>query len=62
MSERTPSFWSFSQGSHMVLTDAGFLMHRSYNGLAHFYNTIKELLEDPKENDEVEQLLMWWNR
>ncbi|KAF8834350.1 hypothetical protein BDN67DRAFT_992680 [Paxillus ammoniavirescens] len=28
----------------------------------HFYCSIVELLEDPEEKDEVDQLLMWWNR
>ncbi|KIJ64395.1 hypothetical protein HYDPIDRAFT_28335 [Hydnomerulius pinastri MD-312] len=27
-----------------------------------FYTTILELLEDPDEKDEVDQLLVWWNR
>ena len=27
-----------------------------------FYNTIMELLEDPEEREEVDQLMMWWNR
>jgi hypothetical protein len=27
-----------------------------------FYNSILELLEDPDERDEVDQLLTWWNR
>ncbi|KIJ09966.1 hypothetical protein PAXINDRAFT_86706, partial [Paxillus involutus ATCC 200175] len=27
-----------------------------------FYCSIVELLEDPEEKDEVDQLLMWWNR
>ncbi|KIJ13610.1 hypothetical protein PAXINDRAFT_13568 [Paxillus involutus ATCC 200175] len=27
-----------------------------------FYNSILELLEDPDERDEVEQLMVWWNR
>ncbi|KIJ12184.1 hypothetical protein PAXINDRAFT_83251, partial [Paxillus involutus ATCC 200175] len=26
-----------------------------------FYNSILELLEDPDERDEVEQLMVWWN-
>ncbi|KIJ10331.1 hypothetical protein PAXINDRAFT_86236, partial [Paxillus involutus ATCC 200175] len=26
-----------------------------------FYNDILELLEDPNERDEVEQLMVWWN-
>ncbi|KIJ10242.1 hypothetical protein PAXINDRAFT_86370, partial [Paxillus involutus ATCC 200175] len=28
----------------------------------HFYNSILELLKDPEEKEEVDQLLMWWNR
>ncbi|KAF8833840.1 hypothetical protein BDN67DRAFT_992770 [Paxillus ammoniavirescens] len=28
----------------------------------HFHCSIVELLEDPEEKDEVDQLLMWWNR
>ena len=28
----------------------------------HFYNSILELLEDPEEKDEVNQLMTWWNR
>ncbi|KIJ58976.1 hypothetical protein HYDPIDRAFT_44219 [Hydnomerulius pinastri MD-312] len=28
----------------------------------HFYNSILELLDDPEEKDEVDQLLIWWNR
>jgi hypothetical protein len=27
-----------------------------------FYNTILELLDDPEEHDEVDQLMVWWNR
>ena len=27
-----------------------------------FYNSIDELLNDPEEKDEVDQLLTWWNR
>lgn len=27
-----------------------------------FYNTIMELLEDPNELTEVNELLLWWNR
>ena len=27
-----------------------------------FYNSIDELLDDPEEKDEVDQLLTWWNR
>ena len=27
-----------------------------------FYTSILELLEDPDEKDEVEQLMGWWNR
>lgn len=27
-----------------------------------FYNSILDLLDDPEEKDEVDQLLMWWNR
>ena len=27
-----------------------------------FYNSILELLEDPDEKDEVDQLMGWWNR
>ncbi|KAH7913392.1 hypothetical protein BJ138DRAFT_1002389 [Hygrophoropsis aurantiaca] len=27
-----------------------------------FYNSILDLLEDPEENEEVTQLLSWWNR
>ncbi|KAH7917216.1 hypothetical protein BV22DRAFT_1108609 [Leucogyrophana mollusca] len=27
-----------------------------------FYNSILELLEDPEEKDEVDQLMTWWNR
>ncbi|KIJ58978.1 hypothetical protein HYDPIDRAFT_118906 [Hydnomerulius pinastri MD-312] len=27
-----------------------------------FYNSILELLDDPEEKDEVDQLLIWWNR
>jgi len=27
-----------------------------------FYNSILELLEDPDEKDEVDQLMEWWNR
>ena len=27
-----------------------------------FYNSILELLEDPEERDEVNQLMTWWNR
>ncbi|KIM58664.1 hypothetical protein SCLCIDRAFT_127641 [Scleroderma citrinum Foug A] len=27
-----------------------------------FYNSILELLDDPKEKDKVDQLLTWWNR
>ncbi|KIM55229.1 hypothetical protein SCLCIDRAFT_48509, partial [Scleroderma citrinum Foug A] len=30
--------------------------------LEHFYTSIIDLLDDPDEKDEVEQLLMWWNR
>ena len=26
-----------------------------------FYNSILELLEDPDEKDEVDQLMGWWN-
>jgi len=27
-----------------------------------FYTSIDELLDDPKEKDEVDQLMTWWNR
>lgn len=27
-----------------------------------FYNSIVEFLEDPDENTEVQELLVWWNR
>ncbi|KAF8834707.1 hypothetical protein BDN67DRAFT_914415 [Paxillus ammoniavirescens] len=27
-----------------------------------FYGSIVELLDDPEEKDEVNQLLTWWNR
>ncbi|KAH7918541.1 hypothetical protein BV22DRAFT_1108331 [Leucogyrophana mollusca] len=27
-----------------------------------FYNTLQDLLEDPEEKEEVDQLLVWWNR
>lgn len=27
-----------------------------------FYNSIVEFLEDPEENTEVQELLVWWNR
>ena len=27
-----------------------------------FYNSILELLDDREEKEEVDQLLMWWNR
>jgi hypothetical protein len=27
-----------------------------------FYNSILDLLNDPEEKEEVEQLLLWWNR
>ena len=30
--------------------------------LEHFYTSILDLLGDPDEKDEVDQLLMWWNR
>ncbi|KAF8833497.1 hypothetical protein BDN67DRAFT_992828 [Paxillus ammoniavirescens] len=32
------------------------------SGNAHIHGIIVELLDDPKEKDEVDQLLMWWNR
>ena len=28
----------------------------------HFYNSVLELLNDQEEKEEVEQLLLWWNR
>jgi hypothetical protein len=27
-----------------------------------FYNSILELLDDPEEKEEVDQLITWWNR
>lgn len=27
-----------------------------------FYSSITELLDDPAESDEVDQLMTWWNR
>jgi len=27
-----------------------------------FYNSILELLDDPEERGEVDQLMAWWNR
>lgn len=27
-----------------------------------FYNSIVELLEDPEEREEVDQLMIWWNQ
>jgi len=30
--------------------------------LERFYTSILDLLDDPDEKDEVDQLLMWWNR
>jgi len=28
----------------------------------HFYTSIIKLLDDPDEKDEVDELLVWWNR
>ena len=28
----------------------------------HFYSSIVELLDDPDEKEEVDQLMTWWNR
>lgn len=28
----------------------------------HFYSSIIELLDDPDEKEEVDQLMTWWNR
>ena len=28
----------------------------------HFYNSVLELLDDPEEKEEVDQLTVWWNR
>ena len=30
--------------------------------LERFYNSVLELLEDPDEKDEVDQLMGWWNQ
>ena len=27
-----------------------------------FYNSVLELLDDPEEKEEVDQLTVWWNR
>jgi hypothetical protein len=27
-----------------------------------FYNSVLELLDDPEEKEEVDQLITWWNR
>ena len=27
-----------------------------------FYNSVLELLEDPEEQEEVEAVMVWWNR
>lgn len=27
-----------------------------------FYNSVVDFLEDPEENTEVQELLVWWNR
>ena len=28
----------------------------------YFYNLVVELLEDPEEREEADELLRWWNR
>ena len=45
------------------LTSAQVFSHTDHvTDSERFYNSILELLEDPEERDEVDQLMAWWNR
>ncbi|KAH6885998.1 hypothetical protein BKA70DRAFT_1123482, partial [Coprinopsis sp. MPI-PUGE-AT-0042] len=39
-----------------------FLRSDSETDLETFYNSVLDLLKDPEEQDEVQDLLIWWNK
>ncbi|KIM50120.1 hypothetical protein SCLCIDRAFT_34632 [Scleroderma citrinum Foug A] len=49
--------------AHFALTLAQvFLCTDLVTNSEHFYMSILELLDDPQEKDEVDQLMTWWNQ
>ena len=55
--------WSTFQQACFALTSAQVFSRTDLTTDSEcFYGTILELLKDPDEKDEVEQLLAWWNR
>ena len=49
--------------AHFALTSAQVFSHTDHvTNSERFYNSIVELLEDPEEKDEVNQLMAWWNQ
>ena len=49
--------------AHFALTSVQVFSHTDLiTDSEHFYTSILDLLGDPDEKDEVDQLLMWWNR
>ena len=49
--------------ARFALTSAQVFSHTDLiTDSEHFYTSILDLLDDPDEKDEVDQLLMWWNR
>ena len=48
--------------AHFALTSAQVFSHTDLvTDSEHFYNSIVELLDDPEEREEVDQLMAWWN-
>lgn len=57
----TPIVLTFLQ-AHFALTSAQVFSHTDLTtDSKRFYNSILELLDDPDEKGEVNQLMMWWN-
>jgi len=49
--------------AHFVLTSAQVFSHTDLvTDSERFYNSILELLNDPEERGEVDQLMAWWNQ
>jgi hypothetical protein len=43
-------------------SSATFTRSDTVTDLERFYNSILEFLEDPEEKNEVDALVVWWNR
>ncbi|KIM57124.1 hypothetical protein SCLCIDRAFT_54708, partial [Scleroderma citrinum Foug A] len=49
--------------AHFALTSTQVFSHADLiTDSECFYNSILELLDDPEERGEVDQLMAWWNR